>query len=284
MAASARAKRAFRAHLAKPVGTIDRDLHNYFSLAAPTGTGAFCADAKARRVRDALRGSAYANLPLLATASAHSAGGRDGPDNFLHIPKGPVLRRHLAGLDPYANRIWALRVTGRTLRRHLELAATAYTTLVPGQAAQNLLRNDIPAFNFDTIYGVTYQIDPSQPPHNRIASLCCNDRPVTDDQQFVLVTNQFRAAGGGGYDRITEDNIILRHPDRAETAFIKALAAPRDTVFDATPPWSFVPQSGVEAVFYTSPHALRYLDQIKPLEPASMACNSTGFARLRLTL
>jgi 2',3'-cyclic-nucleotide 2'-phosphodiesterase/3'-nucleotidase len=99
------AHKVTRTRLAEPVGKSDVAMNNFFSLASPTLTSALVANAKARAAREALVGMPEARLPLLVTATAHTAGGRGGPDNYLNLPAGTILRRHLAGLCPYANTI-----------------------------------------------------------------------------------------------------------------------------------------------------------------------------------
>ncbi len=162
IAACTPAHSAVRNHLATPVGRTASTLHNYFSMAMPTATCALTARAKARVIRAAVAGTPDADLPLLAAVPAHTAGGRDGPDNYLFVPKGPMLRRHLTGLSPYANEIWALRVTGACLHNMLEQSALVFATLHPGRPDQSLTDPDVPAFNFDTIFGLTCRIDPTR--------------------------------------------------------------------------------------------------------------------------
>ena len=84
----------------------------------------------------------------------------------------------------------------------LEHAALLFNALRPNAPSQMLVDNDVPAFQFDTIFGLHYQIDPSAPPLKRISQLEFNGSPLRLDQEFILASNMFRASGGGGFLKI----------------------------------------------------------------------------------
>ncbi|MGC1495479.1 MAG: 5'-nucleotidase C-terminal domain-containing protein [Sulfitobacter sp.] len=273
-----------RNHLAAVIGETDHAMHNYFSLATPTPIAELTARAKARVVGDALSGTPDAKLPLIASVSAHTAGGRGGPDHYLSIPKGPVLRRHIAGLSPYANQIWALRITGTDLLAMLEQSASVFQKLSAHNPDQMLIDSHIPAFNFDTVFGVSYSIDPTKTAGRRIKSLKYDSRIIKADDHFILATNQFRAAGGGGYAPLPGDAVIHRSPITSEAALIGVLAHPADMIWPSQTPWSFDCKTTAKAMLHTSPAALGYLDEIADLSPQHCGTTPDGFAKLRLTL
>ena len=271
-------------HLSECVGHTNNVLHNYFSLAMPTGIAALTARAKARVVQAALAGTSDANTPLLASVAAHTAGGRGGPDHFLCIPKGPVLRRHIAGLSPYANQIWAVRITGAGLRAMLETTASVFHTLKRDNPNQPLIDPLIPTFNFDTVFGVSYAIDPTQPPGKRITTLHHNGLKVLADDRFILTTNQFRAAGGGGVIPTANSDIVLRSKTNISDALIDALKHPMDSIWPSHQPWSFDCNGKVHAMLKTSPAALDQLGDAAHLGPTETGTTDDGFVALRLTL
>ena len=273
-----------RSYLAQRVGQTNHALHSYFSLAMPTDIAALTARAKARVVRDALADTADADTPLIASVAAHTAGGRGGPDHYLCIPKGPVLRRHIAGLTPYANLIWAVRITGADLRRQLEKTVSIYHTLTLNNPHQLLIDPLVPTFNFDTLFGVTYRINPTRPPGHRICALRHNGQPVLPNDRFILATNQFRTAGGGGIAATSSDNIALRSGVNISGAVIDALAHPKDHVWAPHIPWSFDCDGPVQATLPTAPAALAHLSDAAHLSPQHTGDTDPGFAKLRLTL
>ena len=282
LTATQAAQHTLRSKLSEVVGQTPKDLQNFFSLVQPSPICTLTAQAKCRIARAGLKGKAEAALPLIVATTAHTVGGRDGPHNFLNIPKGPVLRRHLAGLDPFGNQIWAIRVTGANVMQRLEHAATVFAQLTLNASCQSLQNQAMPIFNFDTYFGLHYDIDPLKPAGQRIKNLRHGEAPVLPAQHFVLVTNQFRAAGGGGYPPLPVDDVILRSAQRLEEGLIEVLSDPDDGKWQA-PPWRIAPSSPVSATLETSPDALQHLHQIAQLSPHVGPTTGEGFVQLRVT-
>lgn len=275
---------ATRRYLATPVASAATTLHNYFSLAMPTATAALIARTKALTIRRALAGTAAEALPIVATASAHTAGGREGSEHFLHIPAGAVLRRHVAGLDPYLNEVWAQQVTGAELRQMLEHSARIYAQLKPGMVHQALVDAQIPSFDFDTIYGLDYTVDPTQPLGQRITTLNYAGHPLRSDQRFVLATNQFRLAGGGGYIPAAKDQILPCTPIPLSHAVVEALNAPDEMQWPQPVPWKLACAIPTTAVLTTSPDAMDFLREIDGHAPQPLGIDGEGFLNLQITL
>lgn len=273
-----------RCHLAEPVGRIDGDLHNYFALAMPTATAGLIARAKALVARDALIGTPDGDLPVLASAAAHTTGGRSGPGHYLHIPKGVIRRRHLLGLAPYEDPIWALRMSGDDLLRWLEHAAEVYNQLGQPGPPLRLGNPAVPSFNFDTIYGLTYRIDPTRPVGSRISDLRHASRHVALGDRFILATNPFRIAGGGGFPRPSPDQICLRSETNLSQALGQALSEPGPLLWSESHPWRFHCDVQTQAVLETAPEACAWLDDLRHLDPVEEGFTKDGFVRLRLTL
>ncbi|MGB3245163.1 MAG: 5'-nucleotidase C-terminal domain-containing protein [Sulfitobacter sp.] len=284
VAAATPAHDALRGHLSARIGATTQDLHSYFSLVAPSPIGALCAQAGWLTACDALTGTPDADMPLLVAATAHTAGGREGPHNYLNIPTGPVLRRHLAGLNPYSNQLWTVRITGKELLTRLEHGAAVFARLHSGAPLAPLLQQEIPAFNFETIYGVQYRIDPRQPVGSRISGLSYDGITVTPTDKLLLVTDQFRAAGGGGFERLGPERLVLRREEPGEAAFAHALAETAAPPWQGNGAWQFAPCDGMRCEFSTSPMAEPYLDQISHLSPQVLGLDNAGFLRLKLSL
>ncbi|WP_298858431.1 5'-nucleotidase C-terminal domain-containing protein [uncultured Sulfitobacter sp.] len=273
-----------RCHLTEQVATTPTHLHSYFSLMRPAPTQQLTALAQYRQVRDALRDGPFGDLPVLSCAAAHGAGGRDGPANYVNIPAGPVLRRHIAGLNPFANQTVGLRITGAQLKNWLEHAALLFNLLRPDAPAQMLIDRDIPAFQFDTIFGLHYQIDPSASPLNRISQLEFGGNPLQPDQEFILATNRFRASGGGGFPILPASLLACRVGTQLGETMIEVLNSTDPQPWDTNPPWRFAPLGGVEAIVLTHPEALHSISEISHLKPKSQGTTPEGFIRLSVTL
>jgi len=273
-----------RALLRQPVASTPEALHSYFSLVTPAATQALAAHAQQRLVHTAIADTEYCDLPILSTAAAHRAGGRDGVDNYTHIPAGPVLRRHIAGLTPFANQTVGAHITGLQLHHWLEHAALLFNTLVTGQPDQLLGNPEVPAFQSDTIYGLSYRIDPSAPPQKRIVDLCHAGKAVKPDQEFILATTRFRASGGGGYIPIPPDRIVMRSAEPLDDTIIEILGTCRPVPWPDTVPWRFAPLGGTLATFDTHPDAVKHFDEIAGLAPKVVGTTPLGFIRVQITL
>ena len=273
-----------KTHLAQPVARTTARLHSYFSLVTPAPTQRLTARTQYGLVREVMKGTPEEDLPVLAAVAALSAGGRGGPGNYVNIPEGPVLRRHVAGLTPFANQTIGIRVTGADLKHWLEHAALIFNRLSLGIVDQPLVNPEIPPFQFDTIFGLQYQIDPSAPPHQRIGQISHAGRSVTDEQMFILASNQFRVAGGGGYRPIPPDRIVACNTTALDEAIIATLRGSDRDPWEPLPPWRFAPLGGVTALIDTEPDAHFCLSDIAHLSPEPCGATPEGFRRLRIKL
>lgn len=270
-----------------PVTKCDQDLTSYFALLQPGLSSLLLAYAKEHAVRTILADSAESALPLIAASATHYAGGRSGPAHFLNIPAGTIKLRHLGGLNPFANRIWAVRKTGRALRAWLERSARIFATLTERQPDQLLLNRLIPSFAFDTIAGLSYQIDPTIPPQTttgRIRNLRYLGLPVEDDQVFLVATNQFRAAGGGGYAATACEDVIVRTAQLKPTDFVAAFDRVAAEPLETLHPWQLQRGSGRQAILETAPEAHAHLEEIAAFSPEPLGLSERGFLRVRVTL
>jgi len=275
---------ALRAHLSEQVATTPHDLHSFFSVVSPTPTQQLTAHTQQRLVSKALEGTDFANLPVLATAAAHGAGGRDGVGNYIHVPKGPVLRRHIAGLNPFTNRAMGILIDGAGLKRWLDHAALLFNTLDPTLPDQTLVNPDIPAYQFDTIFGLKYTIDPGAPQGARIGDLTYAGAPLIPDQKFILATNHFRVSGGGRYDATPQERIVVHETASVETGMLETLHAATPPPWGDAPPWRFAPSNPVLATILTHPDALGCISDISYLNPILKGSTPDGFIRLSVTL
>jgi 2',3'-cyclic-nucleotide 2'-phosphodiesterase/3'-nucleotidase len=281
---NAASHQATRAYLAQKVGDTPYDMHSYFALVYPGKTLALAARAKAIAVSKALAQSDFGHLPVLATATTRAVGGARGPSNYIHIAKGPVLRRHLSNFTPATNRICAVPVNGADLRNWLEHSSRVYNQLLPDTPEQPLLDHNNPSFIFDTIYGLDYEIDPSRPIGQRIKDLRIKDTPITPDQRFIIATNQFRAAGGGGYGDLNLAEPVFQFDLTPAQSIAQALQNDGFAEWMDWAPWRLTCDCMRKGVFECSPKAAHYFSEIKGLAPEILGRTETGFDRIQVTL
>ena len=178
----------------------------------------------------------------------------------------------------------------------LTVGDEAVRKVEPGKADQVLLNPSFPSYNFDVIDGVTYQIDLSEPSKfdpkgvlldaaaNRIKNLEYNGQPVTDDMEFVIATNNYRASGGGSFPGAKGDTIIFEGPDTNRDVIVRYIVEKGTISPRADANWTFAPLDGATVLFETGPKAADYVDEVKgvTLEPAGDGAD--GFARFRISL
>jgi 2',3'-cyclic-nucleotide 2'-phosphodiesterase/3'-nucleotidase len=199
----------------------------------------------------------------------------------VDIEAGPLAIRNVADLYLFPNTLTVVAVDGRGLREWLEMAAGAFNRLDPSPshqkaAPQKLLADGFPSFNFDAIAGVDYAIDVTQPARydrdgalvrpdaQRVIGLAHAGRAVRDEDRFLVVTNNYRAGGGGRFPGLGADNLVLAAPDPMQT-LIAAWLAERGTIDPAAlhpaGRWQLARSDApLLASFVSSPRAEKFID------------------------
>ena len=114
------------------------------------------------------------------------------------IPAGPITRRDLLRLYPYDNSLGVVELSGSELKAVLEHAAAMLNDYV-WDGRTPLLRPEAAGYQFDTAYGVEYEIDLTRPVGSRILNLSWKGRLLDPAQKLKVVANSYRLAGGGDY-------------------------------------------------------------------------------------
>jgi 2',3'-cyclic-nucleotide 2'-phosphodiesterase/3'-nucleotidase len=290
------AHEATRDHLQEPITRINSSIHTFFALATPSPVTALMGAAKAHAARRALADNPLSELPMLAAASSAATGGYDGPQNFISLEPGTLLRRHVAGLNRYANQVWAVRANGARLKDWLERASLIYNLLLPNHPDQLLVNSKFAGFRYDTIFGLEYRIDPTRPAAfdmagrrvrgepGRISDLRWQGKPLDPAQEFIVATTDHRVGGGGAHVPFENDEIVLRGEMPIEEALLSYLDTPGAEKQWHESPWSFTENLGVSAILNTSPCALDHLDEIARFAPTVVGTTRDGFLQVRLTL
>ena len=77
-----------------------------------------------------------------------------------------------------------------------------------------MVNTKFPTYNFDVLQGkLTYAIDVTQAQGERIRDLRYHGKSVGAAQAFIVVTNNYRASGGGRFPGLDGNNIVLSAPD-----------------------------------------------------------------------
>jgi len=288
------AHRATLAYMAQPVGRSAVRLHSYFAMIGDTAVTTLVAQAQLWYAQPLLRGE-NARLPLLSAVAPFKAGGRGGPGAFTDVPAGDIALKNVADIYAYPNTIMVVRVTGAQLRDWLERSAGAYRRVAAGNQEQPLLEAQFAPYNFDIIKGVSYRIDVSQPAKfdlegrltepaaRRVRDLTFAGRAVLDNEHFCVVTNSYRANGGGAFPGIDGSNVIVSAPDYARDVLCRYLAAVPEVAPLPDRNWALAPVPGAGFVTVdSSPSARDVLDETPGVTATGPA--EGGFWRYRIDL
>ncbi|MFF7180494.1 5'-nucleotidase C-terminal domain-containing protein [Streptomyces sp. NPDC008121] len=175
---------------------------------------------QAETVRAALAGGEFAGLPVLSQASCFS--------RTAAIPAGQVTIKDAAGLYPFENTLEARVLTGAQVRDYLEFSARYYVQTpagVPVDTAKLTNAGGIPDYNYDAVYGLSYEIDIAKPAGSRVVGLAFEGRPVDPAARFVLAVNNYRASGGGAFPHVAGARQVWANSDEIRNTIIQWVKA-----------------------------------------------------------
>lgn len=278
------------------IGHVPHRLHSFFATISSCAAMALIARAQADYLAQILPQTAGAGLPILSAVAPFKAGGRGGPENYTDLPQGPFRHHHAADLYMHPNSFVAFRLTGRDVALWLERSVSKFAQVPKMAQDVVLLDPEFPSFNFDMIFGVTYEIDLSQAPmfdaqgavinpaSRRICNLRYQGRPLNESQTFALASNSYRREGNAGFSGTGRAQIIHQSRDLVQDILRRYIQAGRDLPRADAHHWRFLPQSGSTALFETSPLAADVIAEIAHLRPQRIGVTPAGFTRFRLHL
>lgn len=288
---------ATRQHFARPIAQSKVALHSHFALLGHDAGLQLVNQAQAWHVARHFENSDLAGLPVLSAASPARAGGRGGAAHYTNIGRGPLLLRHLADLYPFPNQIAALLVTGAALRDWLERACAIYRPLSARNNAQPLIDPRFPAYQFDIISDLDWQIDLSRPAcydangqpsghlQPRIGQLRHKGRAVCDDDRFILATNSYRLSDSGPFSDLVSTLRVVHEGRRRNRDILRDYLAAHDLIAPADRlGFDLLAPLGTRARFQTAPAAASQLATIARFSPAPLPGQSEGFLDLQLHL
>lgn len=254
------------------VARSTRPIQSYFAQVADDPSVQVVSNAQIAYARKALAGTPLAGLPLLSAAAPFKTGGRGGANYYTDIPAGPIAVRHVADLYVYPNTVKVVKLSGAQVREWLEHAAGAFNRIDPaGAPEQNLINSGFPSYNFDTLDGVSYRIDVTQPARyerngklvapgaRRIVDLQFDGKPIDDKAEFLVVTNNYRASGGGAFPGLDGSNIVLDAPDENREALLQYLQGAKTLDPAADGNWRIQPVPGVKLRFVSGAGGIAHL-------------------------
>jgi 2',3'-cyclic-nucleotide 2'-phosphodiesterase / 3'-nucleotidase / 5'-nucleotidase len=171
---------------------------------------------------------AYKDVPVLSAGAPFKAG-RGGPSDYTNIAQGDLSIISANDLYLYPNTLKAVELTGEQVKEWIEMSAGQFNTINPNNPAeQELINPGFEAFNYDVIDGLKYEIDVTNPAKyapngdlinpdsSRVKNLTMADGTAFDpNQKFVVVTNNYRASGGGNFPGLKGGmaKLVIDSPD-----------------------------------------------------------------------
>lgn len=135
----------------------------------------------------------------------------NAPVSFdVAIKKGPVRVADMFNLYKYENQLFVMRLTGKEIRKALEMSYDLWVNTMISPNDHLLLldsqtRGDQQrlgfknfSFNFDSAAGIDYEVDVTKPNGQKVKVLkMSNGEPFDENKYYKVAVNSYRANGGG---------------------------------------------------------------------------------------
>lgn len=137
-------------------------------------------------IADAYRAQMSADVGLLNGGSIRS--------NTVYGP-GKLTRRDILSILPFENPIVKMSVTGKTIVEALENGVSAVGIKAGGR--------------FPQVSGLSFSYDAKKPPGARVSNVLIDGRPLQENRNYTLATNNFVATGGDDYTMLKNQTILI---------------------------------------------------------------------------
>ncbi|MBI0038082.1 bifunctional 2',3'-cyclic-nucleotide 2'-phosphodiesterase/3'-nucleotidase [Gilliamella sp. B14384H2] len=217
-----------REFVGKPIGKVSTDINSYLALIEDTSALQIISDAQIDYVKQFVQGDPDLDgLPILSAIAPFKAGGRkNDPTAYVDVKKGDLSFRNAADIYLYPNILSAVKITGKEVKEWLECSAGVYNQIdINSSKPQYLINWDkFRTYNFDTIDGVSYEIDITKPARydgscqlinpesERIINLTYQQKTIDPNQAFLIATNNYRAYTGA-FPGTGGKNVKFNSPD-----------------------------------------------------------------------
>lgn len=276
-------------YVRQQVGVTTAPITSYFALVKDDPSVQIVNNAQIWYIKNQLKGTPEAKLPLLSAAAPFKAGTRNDPTAYTDIPAGPIAIKNVADLYLYDNVTAILKITGADLKEWLEMSAGQFNQIDPQKTGpQNLINTDYRTYNFDVIDGVTYQFDVTQPNKydkdgnlvnpqaSRVRNLKYLGKEVTDAQEFIVATNNYRASGNFPGVKQATINRLLNLENRQ--AIIDYIVSEKVINPSADNNWGFTNSiKGLDIRFQTADKAKLLLKGSQDIHYLSPSAKADGF-------
>lgn len=260
----------------QPLGSTTAPMNSYFALVQDDPTVQIVTYAQQQYVSNLIHSDAalasYKELPILSVGAPFKAG-RNGPEEYTEIKEGNLTIASASDLYLYDNTLKAIVVKGSTVKEWIEMSAGMFNRIKPGiSTPQSLLNPSFSVFNFDVIDGVKYKIDVTKnakykpdgtindASSSRVTEVTYNDSPLNLNQDFVVITNNYRASGGGNFPGVKGAKMIIDSQMENRQVLMDYISEAGSVDPSADNNWSIAPIKGnVTVTFTSSPKAVEVM-------------------------
>lgn len=256
-----------------PIGKTTAPIHSYFALVQDDPSVQIVTKAQTWYVENYIKNNKpeYKDLPIVSVGAPFKAG-RNGVEEFTEIKQGDLTIRSAGDLYLYDNTLKAIKVKGSVIKEWLEMSAGKFNQIDTSKTEEQALLNpNFQVYNFDVIDGVSYQIDVTKPARydetgmkisdsSRVMNLQYDGKPVDPNQDFIVVTNNYRASGGGNFPGVKGSEYVVDSADENRQILMDYISEQKEINPTADNNWSIAPISGnVNVTFTSSPKGADYL-------------------------
>ena len=246
-------------YVSAPVGTTVEDLNTFFGRVMDSKVTKLVNDAQLWYANNFFAGTEHENANLISSTAPFKIG-RQGAHYFTNVEAGGIAVKDVADIYIYDNTLHVVKVNGQALKQWIERSADNFLQIDPSKTEdQILLDYAFAGYNFDVFTDIQYQIDVTQPSGSRVVNLSYEGEPVTADMEFLVVTNNYRATGGG--DHIKDAEMVLSTADENRNIIIDYISKMGVINPQEENNWSILPvETAGRLIFRSSPLGKDYIE------------------------
>jgi 5''-nucleotidase/2'',3''-cyclic phosphodiesterase and related esterases len=153
-------------------------------LAEKVGTASVKLDGEREQVRNSETNLGNLVADAIRDAASADVALTNGGGIRASIDEGTITKGEIITVLPFGNQIVSLKVKGADIKAALEIGVSDYPNSKGG---------------FPQVSGIAFKIDTAKPKGQRVHSVTVGGKPLNEDANYLLATNDFMAAGGDEY-------------------------------------------------------------------------------------
>lgn len=120
-----------------------------------------------------------------------------------------ITMRDVVGTYQYPNTLVVKKISGKNLKEYLEMNASYFMIMDDKITYDPKFEWPKPQhYNYDMVDGIDYTIKVSNPINERVLDISIDGKPLVMDAYYTLVTNNYRAGGGGNFYMVSESETL----------------------------------------------------------------------------